>query len=317
MKKTLHILTSSLSVLIIFFVVGGTFSSCRSKGNVEIFAVVDTVQNCSLPYIVNFYPDVSYETDEVIFNWDFGDGTSSSEHAPVHIYQKTGLYQVTLKVSERESVKGKSITLDLQDESIPIISKWDFIPKAKKLWAPAYVDFANMSEHSENFYWNFGDGYSSTEKNPYHVFETVGKHPVKLGAICNGDTVYDTDTLQILPEPTELKLYDLTVAMPDTYIGADVWVRVFFNIHPEMSSVVAEGVSEFPIVFDITEDFFFFSSYNDSDFIEFEIWSSLDDTRPAKIFTMKTRDIQDDYYPPVIGFSDAYGFGLEATLFYE
>jgi PKD repeat protein len=40
--------------------------------------------------------------------------------------------------------------------------------------APVTVSFTNSSENADKFEWNFGDGYSSTEHSPQHIFHNTG-----------------------------------------------------------------------------------------------------------------------------------------------
>ena len=40
------------------------------------------------------------------FEWDFGDGSKSSEQNPVHTYQKVGEYTATLTVTDQKNNKG-------------------------------------------------------------------------------------------------------------------------------------------------------------------------------------------------------------------
>ena len=44
------------------------------------------------------------------------------------------------------------------------------------------VDFANESMNAEKYLWNFGDGYTSTDKNPIHHYLSDGAYIVKLTA---------------------------------------------------------------------------------------------------------------------------------------
>jgi len=58
------------------------------------FSSLDT-EGCFLPHEVIFSND-SYNA--MTFEWDFGDGTTSTEESPVHIYTEEGTYTVTLSV---------------------------------------------------------------------------------------------------------------------------------------------------------------------------------------------------------------------------
>lgn len=53
----------------------------------------------------NFYFSACYDTlDAYTYNWDFGDGTASTEKDPAHKYSRRGKYQVTLTVSNNSNV---------------------------------------------------------------------------------------------------------------------------------------------------------------------------------------------------------------------
>ena len=56
---------------------------------------------------VLFYGDSSYDPDGVItsYYWDFGDGNSSTKVNPSHVYESSGIYTVTLTVSDNDLAK--------------------------------------------------------------------------------------------------------------------------------------------------------------------------------------------------------------------
>jgi parallel beta-helix repeat protein len=61
---------------------------------------------------VEFNGTGSFDLDGTITNysWDFGDGTSSSEINPIHVYLSDGTYKVVLTVTDNDGRKGVSIT---------------------------------------------------------------------------------------------------------------------------------------------------------------------------------------------------------------
>lgn len=60
---------------------------------------------------------------------------------------------------------------------------------------PVTVNFSNTSTNATSWIWNFGDGGTSTEQNPFHSYLTAGDYVVKL--IASGPTNSDTSS-QIL-----------------------------------------------------------------------------------------------------------------------
>ncbi|MCB0706929.1 MAG: peptidylprolyl isomerase [Saprospiraceae bacterium] len=46
--------------------------------------------------------------------------------------------------------------------------------------APALIPFVNESEHADSYFWDFGDGQSSTEAMPMHRYANSGRYEVRL-----------------------------------------------------------------------------------------------------------------------------------------
>jgi len=70
--------------------------------------------------------DKSYDPDgdELSYLWNFGDGSTSDEQNPEHVYESPGTYEVTLKVTDEEGLND-SITKEIEvaeqsEETIPV-----------------------------------------------------------------------------------------------------------------------------------------------------------------------------------------------------
>ena len=64
-------------------------------------------------------------------------------------------------------------------KAIDRIHSW--MPQAQGSRIPVTVTFTNKSEGEDLTYkWNFGDGHTSTAKNPVHKYTKEGKYTVKL-----------------------------------------------------------------------------------------------------------------------------------------
>jgi FOG: PKD repeat len=113
------------------------------------------------------------------YRWDFGDGTTSSEKDPIHTYKSTGVYNVTLAVSNAYG----TYNYTLRNVSITDTLKADFSATNNQGSSPLRVQFTDTSIGSGNtssFLWNFGDGTTSTERNPTHTYNRTGQYTVAL-----------------------------------------------------------------------------------------------------------------------------------------
>lgn len=115
------------------------------------------------------------------WEWDFGDGYTSTSQNPVHIYTLPGLYTVTLRIlnstSENEIVKTDYIEVEA-----PLIA--DFVGTPLSGNQPLLVQFTDLSTpigSITGWEWNFGDSTPhSTEQNPSHSYAFPGMYTVTL-----------------------------------------------------------------------------------------------------------------------------------------
>lgn len=307
-----------LSLLIPLFAIFLAISLSDCKGHVEIFGITDSIENCSAPYVVYFYPDAKHRTKDLEYTWDFGDGSESHDQEPVHIYQEGKIYKVTLSIKQNKSFDSKSISLYLTADSTAAYSDYDYASYSDSLWAPAQVEFQNYSKHATSFLWEFGDGDTSSVKSPTHVFQSQGTYTCLLNAVCNNDTSKFSRQIVIKPAPSDILVDEVTVWLPDKFLGADVWVNLWYADHHEEESSHTNSTASFPVTFTITRNLYWFNGLYNADNLEFEIWSSLDGSAPITIFKIEARDLQSDYYPTLISFpDDGYGRKLEAKLEYR
>ncbi|MDR2928066.1 MAG: M4 family metallopeptidase [Cytophagaceae bacterium] len=66
--------------------------------------------------------------------------------------------------------------------------------------APAEVTFTNKSENGISYLWNFGDGNTSTDYSPVHVYEHLGNYTVTLtvdGGACGSEIEIKEDFIKV------------------------------------------------------------------------------------------------------------------------
>ncbi|MDV0447565.1 hypothetical protein MsAg5_14690 [Methanosarcinaceae archaeon Ag5] len=120
-------------------------------------------------------------TDPATYNWNFGDGTTSTEKNPTHNYKSAGVYNVTLNVTDKYA----TTTYTLKNVVVSDTVKADFTATNNQGAAPLKVQFTDQSTGSGNlsYLWNFGDGTTSTDKNPSHTYNQTGTYTVALTVV--------------------------------------------------------------------------------------------------------------------------------------
>ncbi|HYH55976.1 MAG TPA: PKD domain-containing protein, partial [Anseongella sp.] len=135
------------------------------------------------------------------WQWDFGDGTISTERNPTHVYTAAGNFTVTLKVTNSNGCV-KSFSRNQHIKIATGVSAAFSNSAAGPCAAPATIQFTNSSTGpgAMTYIWNFGDGQSSFDANPAHLYTVNGNYTVSLTAISEQgcrDTVVKTDLLAI------------------------------------------------------------------------------------------------------------------------
>ncbi len=137
--------------------------------------------------------------------WAFGDGATSTVQHPIHIFAAVGTYGVKLTVTNPNGTSSATSTVTVTKAPTA-----GFTMSATSGPAPLTVAFTDTSVGGispiETRAWNFGDGTSSSDQNPAHVFTTPGTFRVALTvANANGTSTIDRSVtvtpLDVLPPP--------------------------------------------------------------------------------------------------------------------
>ncbi|MFY9982665.1 MAG: PKD domain-containing protein [Methanoregula sp.] len=139
------------------------------------------------------------------WTWDFGDRSTSSSQNPVHTYSQLGTYTVTLTVTNQN---GSDTTTKTDYIVVTLAPVADFTVDQRIGNAPFIVQFRDLSTNNPtSWLWQFGDGTTSTDQNPRHVYPYIGAYNVTLTATnqYGSDTAYkagNATTLIPIQAPT-------------------------------------------------------------------------------------------------------------------
>jgi len=129
------------------------------------------------------FTDTSTDQDGTISSWywNFGDGITSKEKNPSHKYNDDGSYTVKLKVTDNDGATNtKSATIKVKN--IKPDAKFSFSPSDPT--TNNDIQFTDSSSDKDgkisSWFWDFGDGYTSNNKNPSHKYQNTGSFKLKL-----------------------------------------------------------------------------------------------------------------------------------------
>ncbi|MDR2855334.1 MAG: PKD domain-containing protein, partial [Methanomicrobiales archaeon] len=146
------------------------------------------------------------------WHWNFGDGEVSAERDPQHVYSTPGIYTVSLTVSN--IVSEQSLTKEdyivVREPVIPPIADFAGVPQSGII--PLTVSFTDLTlNEPTSWYWDFGDGASSTEQNPIYTYIEPGIYTVSLTATnsAGSDTAIKFEFVTAVP-PAITPIADFT-----------------------------------------------------------------------------------------------------------
>jgi PKD repeat protein len=160
------------------------------------FEVANT-NGCS-PFTINFKENSL--SNITSWNWEFIGGVpiTSTEKNPTVIYNKGGLYAVTLIV-------GNAVGYDTIQKSDLISISSAPIPSFNETVDSKTVSFNNTSKFANSYLWDFGDGNFSSETNPIHTFQVFGTFKVILHSFNECDTILIDKILSFTSATTEFE----------------------------------------------------------------------------------------------------------------
>lgn len=115
------------------------------------------------------------------WNWDFGDGNTSTQQNPTHTYASAGFYDVTLTVTaDTGASDSETQSIWAGPNQAPTA---DFTYSTPGGFQAAFTDQSTDPDGTiAGWNWNFGDGGTSTQKNPTHQYQYPGTYSVTLTA---------------------------------------------------------------------------------------------------------------------------------------
>lgn len=156
------------------------------------------------------------------FIWDFGDGTRTAGGggSVTHTYAAPGTYNVKLVLVDTNYCNEPDSLI--KQIRISTNVKAQFTTPAFGC-APYNAKFTNSSLGGEQFIWDFGDGTTSTQTDPEHLYPNTGTYQVYLIAIdpntCNVRDTSAAFTITVSGNPTASYTYTPNPTQPNTPVS--------------------------------------------------------------------------------------------------
>ena len=207
--------------------------------------------------MINF---TNNSTDATTYSWNFpgGNPTTSSLANPSIQYSSSGTFTAELIATGPGGDDTLIQTLNIMVEIPPVA---DFSASADTVYLPnGFVGFTNNSINADGYAWNFGDGNTSNNANPWNQYAQAGVYTIELIAVnssCDSDTMIlnvvvlditgvneiSHEELLIFPNPAHemiwVKAKNGTISIYDA-AGKLVYSTI---INSEITSIDLNGIS--------------------------------------------------------------------------
>ncbi len=149
--------------------------------------------------------------------WNFGNGNSSSSLNSTEQYFNSGNFQISLHVSNIHNCQDSAFST-IQVFPKPIA---DFLyTNSDPCIQPTQISTTNLSTGAVNYYWDFGNGQTSSLTDPTSSYLSPGTYTVNL-IVESVNQCYDTinKTIEVLQSPIpDFTLSDDTICVGDSVI---------------------------------------------------------------------------------------------------
>ena len=164
------------------------------------FVATDSSAGCGVKTVTLTNLSNPNTAGTAIYYWDFGDGfTSSAQNPPAHTYTTTGIYNISLVVTNSMGCTKSLLKTGYINVLVKPVAGFT-ASNVSNCAAPITTTFTNTSTNAATYAWDFGDGGTSATASPTHTYTTAGSYTVRLIATSAGgckDTTIQTALVNV------------------------------------------------------------------------------------------------------------------------
>jgi PKD repeat protein len=169
----------------------------------------------------------------LVYLWNFGDGSQSTQIGSAgNQFAPTGCFDVTLTLTDGAGCVG---TFGIEEAvcAFPIPNaEFNASPYTTTTLDPE-IEFTNGSTFATSYFWEFGDGNTSYDPDPVHVYQGFGTFQVKLTA-SNGTECIDEARASIVVNP------DLGIYVPNAFTPGTLGPQSNDGINDAFKPVISD-----------------------------------------------------------------------------
>jgi len=144
------------------------------------------------------------------YYWDFGDSNNSEEQHPNHVYSCSGIFNITLTVTDDIGNESSASSIVTITEPEPLVVDAHG-PYSQLVGQP--IQFQGSASGGvppyQQWYWDFGEGNTSDEQNPLYLYHHIGEYFVNLTVTDYvNNTSYNSTTavttMEVIPDVPDL-----------------------------------------------------------------------------------------------------------------
>ncbi|MEM9327132.1 MAG: PKD domain-containing protein [Bacteroidota bacterium] len=159
----------------------GDVSGCTANASSTLVihpeAVVDfNFQNQCEGTAIPFVDATTIDYGNVSYQWTFGDGNSSAQQHPDHLYAEANTYHVNLRVTSQEGCVTQT------SKTVEVLTQPQAAFTFSNVCDGSQATFTNTSHNADSYLWYFGDGHTSTLTEPSHTYAQDSTYTVSLVA---------------------------------------------------------------------------------------------------------------------------------------
>jgi PKD repeat protein len=148
------------------------------------------------PLEVTFNNEASDNATDFLWSFPGGTPAASAEKSPTVVYEQAGVYSVILHVGNTAGTSSIEKTDVIVVNSAPVAG-FTLVTDTSS------VQFFNYSNGASSYFWQFGDGNTSTEFEPQHTYGANGVYVITLSATNECGSSIISDTAQVVVSALE------------------------------------------------------------------------------------------------------------------